>query len=221
MLASIWVEGRPATFATRDEAAWKENIALQVGNRKSAHNSLEMGFYIHQRYATLAGFDLDNLCDPVFSTLASRLHWFDGRQSNITGWKAKKAYGPKEGVLLNNVDRVSLDVAMDCILFDSVYPGAFPKCAQDPEIPAWLYRMEVVPTVAGPCGLALLFGPTRLSIASLSDGVVKHVMDCLYPILGGKPGSPYDHMIYEMRVQKGCDFLLSHEIRIVVYTLDK
>jgi hypothetical protein len=102
-----------------------------------------------------------------------------------------------------------------------VYKGAFPKSALDPEIPVWLHRMESVPTVADPCGLAVLFGRTKLSIASLSGGVVKHIMDCLYPILGGKPGSPYDQMIYEMLVQKNCALLMPNEIRIVVYMLNK
>ena len=50
---------------------------------------------------------------------------------------------------------------------------------------------------------------------------MKHIVDCLFPILGGKPGSPYDHMIYEMLVQKNCALLIPNEIRIVVYMLDK
>lgn len=221
MSDTIWVEGRPATFATRGEPAWKDSIALKIGNRGGANNALEMDFHIHERYLTLTGFDLDNLCDPVFTVLASRLQWFGGRQSSITGWTAGKSYGLKEGVLLNNPERISLDVALDRIIFDSVYQGVFPKSALDPEIPAWFNAMASVPRVSGPCGLALLFGPAKLSIASLSGGVVKHVMDCLFSILGGKPGTPHDHLVYEMRVAKNCSLLLAHEIRIVLYKLDR
>lgn len=144
------------------------------------------------------GYDLDNLCDPVFSVLASGLGWFDGRQTGIRGWRAVKAISDTPGLYLRQVHEIPERHNPSRVLFDRVYRGAFPRSARSPEIPAWLLGFEDLPAPQGFLGLEMDFINTGRSIASLSDGLVKHAVDCLYPIIGGRVGDPDDHLIGEM-----------------------
>ena len=63
----------------------------------------------------------------------------------------------------------------------------------------------------------MLFGAQKLSIASLSDGKVKHIIDCLYPLIGGKKGAPEDHRIVELYVVKSVPGLNNDQVQITIW----
>ena len=217
MLHQYWIVGRPATFATRFEAPWKEEIIKQTGGRKNEYNSLELEFKINRENYAKKGFDVDNLCEPVFAVLSSKSGWYKGRQVNITSWRASKSEDENEGVLLNDIERIDSAIDKSNIIFNEIFQGAFPKNARDPQILDWLSQFNNLKAVNDECGLALRFGTKKLSIASISDGIVKHIIDCLYPILGGERGDPDDHKISDLFVQKCSEGLSENEVEITVY----
>ncbi|WP_377943913.1 hypothetical protein [Alicyclobacillus fodiniaquatilis] len=56
-----------------------------------------------------------------------------------------------------------------------------------------------------------------MNIGEIPDGPVKHILDCLHPILGGKEGSPNDMGIEQVTVMKGTDDLANDEIGITIW----
>ena len=217
MSFQYWITGRPATFATRSEAPWKEKIISQIGNRKNENNSLELEFNILNENYEQKGFDIDNLCDPVFTALTSKLGWYNGSQVNIISYRAIKIKGGIEGMVLKDIEKIDFAIEKATVQFDEIFKGSFPKNARDPQIPDWLSQFNNLKNIKGECGLALRFGTKKRSIASISDGIVKHIIDCMYPIFGGKPGAPDDHLISDLYVQKSVDGLSENEVRITVY----
>lgn len=91
-----------------------------------------------------------------------------------------------------------------------------PIGVKDPEIPNWLYSKGEIPKVYGVSGLAHIFVNIDRSIDSLSVGLVKRVIDCLYSILGGLPGAAEDHKITKLIVKREKSAESARYVRIIV-----
>lgn len=215
-----WVPGRPSTFATNHEALWRETIIKQLGDKCNIHNSIEMEFRISRDNLIKYAFDIDNLCEPVFSSITTYLGWYNSKRSNIERWKAIKTESAIEGMQLKDVEEIDLSMERHKMIFDGVYQGRFPNKATDPEIPEWLKSQDNFAKIKDNCAISLKFGSKSLSIATISSGKVKPVIDCLYPILGGARSVPDDHKITELYVEKSVEGLSDDQIRISIWERD-
>ncbi len=134
----FWIQGMPATFATKGENPWKYAIQQSI---PSENHELSCGLILHFKVATLAPnshpIDVDNLCEPVFSSFINKLGWFSGKRQNLRWWHATKVCGNPSGLDIS----VFSSTVSDMIgvkgepFFDEVYTGLLPKSATSPEIP--------------------------------------------------------------------------------------
>jgi hypothetical protein len=193
-----FINGRPAPFATAGERPWKEAIAAALASSApSAHGSfLELDFAVAPAIGYARGADLDNFCEPVFSVIANRLGWFGGRRPNIRAFRARKTLAEPTGCRVRISDDRWHDSWIEgVVLLDGASAGPLPLNARDEAFAAWVEGAMVRP--ADPravVAVELRFsGPVNLG--DIATGRLKNVIDCLYPVLGGRPGAPNDARI--------------------------
>lgn len=219
MQKEFWVQGRPATFATNHELPWKENIRNTLKTEINQHSSVHMKFHISKDNITKCAFDLDNLCEPVFAVLTTQLGWFNSKRINVKSWMATKEEGDTDGMILKCVNDIDFTRNVERAIFDGIYEGKLPNRATETEIPEWMNTYSNIMRVKKRCAVSLLFGKENLSIATISSGKVKPIIDCLYPVLGGLPGSPDDHRIMELYVNKAIEGLKENQVRITIWEI--
>lgn len=212
----IWIPGEPATFATAMEKPWKERVFSRLRDVPDPGGLLELAFHLSPGRFSWRGCDLDNLCEPVFAVMASRLGWFGGKQAGIPGWRAVKVSSAEPGLRLRRLSENTAGFGAPAALFDREYFGLLPRGARSPEILEWLHSLEGLPRPKGAMRLALHFVNVRRSIASLSGGMVKPAIDCLFPLIGGRAGDPDDHLIHELVVLRRQDGSRAPHLRIVL-----
>lgn len=222
----FFIEGSPTPFATKAEAAWKECLRQGIPPNQGIQNwqGVVLTFHLDSFTRNNQPFDIDNLVEPIFSVLVGEKKYFGGRRPNIRWWYAKRLQTKPSGVDIElsteypyrGTLRASIppqkgsDLAIRVakitstgykVIFDSVYSGLLPQSATSPEIPLWLKGMNLNTLGQDRAFLYLCFSQ-EINIADISTGKVKHVIDCLYPILGGQPGNPEDWKIDELFVEK-------------------
>jgi len=222
MERSFWIPGSPATFATKGENPWKNVIQQTV---PPAVGETTHGLILQFKVPTLAPhnhpIDVDNLCEPVFSTFINKLGWIGGKRTHLQWWHATKKLGTPSGVELiitSSPTPVMRGVAGDAI-FDAVYEGILPKCATDSEVPTWLAGLSI-PIFSHPSdrlAIRFQFQSAKVNIGAISSGKVKALIDCLYPILGGRQGAPDDWRIDVLQVEKGVEEVAEGAVRICVW----
>jgi hypothetical protein len=196
-----WVSGFPATFATSREKVWKQQLCHALPQAQHYESSISLQFVFTKDNYEKYQFDIDNLCEPVFAVLTSSLHWFSGARRNISLWTATKYIGNEQGLLIRSINS-SLPLTPDKTpLFDEVYYGALPTRATDNDIPLWIMGLGQF-KAPKKCSVRLVFENTPLSIATISTGKVKPIIDCLYPIIGGAQGTPKDEIIETLTVER-------------------
>jgi hypothetical protein len=193
-----FIAGRPAPFATAGERPWKEAIAVSLASfAPSAKGSfLELDFAVEPAVGYARGADLDNFSEPVFSVLANQLGWFGGRRSNIRAFRARKTLAEPTGCRVRiSIERWRDSWVEGLSLLDAVSVGPLPRGARDDAFAMWVEKAMV--RAADPdadLAVELRFsGPVNLG--DIATGRLKNVIDCLYPVLGGRPGAPNDARI--------------------------
>lgn len=63
------------------------------------------------------------------------------------------------------------------------------------------------------------FSSEKVNIGNIASGSVKSLIDCLYPILGGRLGAPDDWRVDILQVEKGVQGLLSDSVRISIWKI--
>jgi hypothetical protein len=161
--------------------------------------------------------DIDNLCQPVFSTVISRQGWFGGSRPNLAWYLATKRPGAKVGALISVVTGPGPDVAavLTRPRFTATWPGPLPRSARDEQFAAWVSN-QGTPRVSGTLAVALEFGGPRVNIGDIATGSVKSLIDCLQPILGGSFGNPDDHRIVLLLVVKRRSGVPDGAVRVTV-----
>jgi len=142
------------------------------------------------------GADLDNLCEPVFAVLANRLGWFGGRRPNVRAFWARKALAEPTGCRIRITDSRWAETSPNGdVLLDGTYMDELPRSARDENFAAWVSRTMSRPARSlGELTVELGFaGPVNLG--DIATGRLKNVIDCLYPLIGGRPGAPNDSRI--------------------------
>ena len=207
---AFFVAGHPATFATAGEKPWR--LLLEQRTPRPSMDGREVGMTMRLILPSLAPqgqhLDTDNLCEPVFSVIVNRVGWFRGGRPNITWWQASKAEGSPTGCEIVVTSDGIPSVPADTPIIEGIYTGPLPRNAKEPDVANWarglLSAQGVLPASPGYC-CYLGFASSRTNIGDVATGVVKSFVDCLYPILGGSPGSPADHRIAQLTVVKDLD----------------
>lgn len=201
----LWIPGQPATFATRGEAPWKESIRAALSPIPPGDKPIGLILEFSVDTLTPGGMprDLDNLCEPVFSTVVNKLKWFGGSRPNIRWWSASVEVAAPPGLRLR-ASAAGFPASGVPPAFSHTFAGPLPKSGTDPGLPGSLANQGVV--LGGRAlEVELCFGSSSLNIGDIATGRVKNVIDCLYLVLGGTAGSPNDHRIRRLRVAMGID----------------
>ncbi len=216
---TLWIAGRPATFATAGEKPWRQQLLAQLP--PPSLEGMEMGMSLEFTLASLAPagkpLDVDNLCEPVFSVLVNKEGWFGGRRPTIRWWQATKQVGEKTGCRLT----ISTEAATVCPdatpVCDSVYEGPLPCSATDGSVSEWLLGLRERHgwnTIPKKCTVYLGFGAGNVNLGDIATGAVKAFVDCLWPLLGGVPGRPEDHRISRLVVEKSAAGLADKQVAV-------
>lgn len=221
MSLSFRIHGVPATFATRREKEWKAQLLADApqASGPGSERGLTLRFVLPTEAPNGMPLDVDNLAEPVFAILCGRLSWFGCARPQVWWWSATKEVGVNVGCEVVVSSAQSPEAPARSPDFCGIYEGKLPRNARAPELAAWARerragsRASVVDRVA----LCLEFGASQLNIADISTGVVKAVIDCLYPVYGGQPGAPEDFRVRHLVVKKGVEGLSPSQLRVTFW----
>lgn len=215
------ITSEPATYSTNGEMEFKNAIYDKVLSEIPSNiNGVNLSFSVSSNTRKGHKFDLDNLCEPVFSSLC-RAGWFNGKRPSIKWWYAERKVSQPSGVTISSVFP-ELDRRYKRTL-SAKYKGPLPRNSRDELFIEWIkeviHQLDINTTMKS-FGLRLQFGDDMLNIGDISTGRVKNVIDCLYPLVGGEIGKPDDWKIEKLLVEKGKTELSKDELRIDVFVLD-
>jgi len=161
--------------------------------------------------------DIDNLCEPVFSTVINRLRWFDGSRPNLDWFLATKRPGAELGAMITVFGSPAPDVStvLTHPTFTATWPGPLPRSARDERFASWVRDQGTSP-LSGTLAVALEFGGSRVNIGDIATGPVKSAIDCLQPIVAGSFGNPDDHRIVLLLVSKRVLGIADGAVRVTV-----
>jgi hypothetical protein len=198
------IAGRPAPFATASERRWKDAIAVQVPASSGEYSAgMVLDFSLRGDHGWPSHPDIDNLCEPVFSTVINRLRWFGGSRTGLIWYLATKRPAAEEGAAIALSSDPAPEVAsvVTAPSLAAIWSGGPPSSARDVRFLAWV-QAQGAPCCPGQLSVALEFGGSRVNIGDVATGPVKHIIDCLQPVVGGPLGNPDDHRIVCLLVIK-------------------
>jgi hypothetical protein len=213
-----WISGQPAPFATAGEHPWKEALAAQTPcSSEECSTGMVMDFSLRYDVPWPGHPDIDNLCEPVFSTVINRLRWFNGTRTNLSWYLATKRPGADLGALISVTSSPAPEVASVVMApcFAATWSGSMPKSARDAQFLAWV-AAQGARFSDDPLAVALEFGGSGVNIGDVPTGAVKHIIDCLQPVIGGRLGNPDDHRIVRLFVAKNVSGAGESSVRISV-----
>ncbi len=204
---TVWIPGEPATFATEREASWKQVIAKAVPAAPISHQArgLILDFSASSLKRRGHPFDVDNLCDPMFSVIVNNKGWFHHRRPNIRWWKAGLSLSERPGCRVTFCQGGAPEFGpFPSAIMNGSFSGQLPRSSDDVEFCKWLTSSikEPSPRTAD-LAVRIGFQSEKVNIGEIATGRVKNILDCLYPILGGKAGRPEDWRIRILQVEKG------------------
>ncbi len=204
----FWIAGEPATFATKRERPWKEAIRQAIPEGESCCQSGGMLLDFHVQSSQRGGhsFDVDNMCEPVFSAVINQLGWLGGRRPNLMWFRARRLLKTPAGCVTRLEQGSAPLFSPDGLrlVFEGVYRGPLAKSGTAPELPAWLAELPSVPSATNKSvGIKLSFAGTKVNLGDIATGTVKSTIDCLDPLLGGTAGAPDDWKVNALQCEKG------------------
>ncbi len=217
------VPGVPATFATAREAAWREALSRHIppaGNiPASSHMAIE--FRVPNDLRAGHPFDLDNLCEPVFSVVINQLGYCGGGRPNLRSWFATRSINPDAGCTISFTAPAESPHLPGRVLVSDTYQGSLPKSARDTVVAEWLQRNQspAPPQFNSRFAVALRFGSDHVNIGDIATGKVKSLIDNLFPVVGGTAGAPEDWRINVLDVEKGAGDLADDQVQITITQL--
>jgi hypothetical protein len=222
----FWIPGNPAPFATSGEQTWREAL---VSNLPQYTQVPQMhGLFIDFRLVNLAPLghplDVDNLCEPVFSTLINRKGWFGGKRPNLTWWQASKSRSSSPGcqIEVSPNNTASIGRPKGVLVFEDHYSGPLPLSARDPCISSQIQDSigNQEASSEGRYFIFLRFDNSKLNIGDIAAGKVKTTIDSLYPIVGGVIGQPEDWRVNIIRVEKQAANSTNEGVHISIWRLE-
>jgi len=106
---------------------------------------------------------------------------------------------------------------MEFVIFDETYQRELPKSATDENFTEFVKNnAKGKLRINDECKVKIQFQSNDINLGNISSGIIKPIIDCLYPVLGGKIGAPDDHVIRLLVVQKGVNEIPQESVRIIV-----
>ncbi len=213
-----WISGRPAPFATAGERPWKDAMAEQVPASLGEYSAgMVLDFSLRDDHGWPGHPDIDNLCEPVFSTVINLLRWFGGSRTSLVWYLATKRLGTNVGASISLTSDPAPEVAsvVAAPSLAATWSGDPPSSARDAHFLAWV-QAQGAPAPEGQLAVVLEFGGSRVNIGDVATGPVKHIIDCLQPVVGGPLGNPDDHRIVCLLVVKNVFGVGESGVRITV-----
>lgn len=200
-----FIPGEPPTWLGSGERDWKARLAEAV--KLAPAPFLNLDFRVSSFLRAGHRFDLDNMVTPVFDQLLGP------RRSELRralhGWSARRGLSPQPGLRIVEADSARNDSmgGEDCLVLDLAYLGGLPADSRGKGVE---FAQAVVhalgawsPSAEHRFAVDLGFGDDVQDITWVAEKPVKPVVDCLFPVLGGRPGAPEDWKIERLRVQRG------------------
>lgn len=199
---AFFIQGSPATFATRREGPWRACLTTAP---KPCLADQEQGLWLDFNLASndVQGqrFDLDNLCEVVFSVIVGKIGWFGGRRQRIRWWSATRRVAQPSGCMVTVHAGTEHRRPTEAPLVSGTYSGPLPRNARGPELAEWAKSFSVKCSAFDRVVLGISFGQA-VNIGDIATGRVKAVIDCLYPWIGGASGAPDDDRITALFVEQ-------------------
>jgi hypothetical protein len=201
-----WVPGAPATFATSREQAWKDTMHAHVAPAAATtpQTGLAIEFAIPQARHTAHAQDLDNLAEPALSTVVNRQGWFGKSRSNLRWLALRKTHASTHGCRITPLHEPPAWLPTQTPILDELYHGPRPTSAASVELPAWIAERCTPSDTSARYALRLRF-PDSPNLGDIATGIVKPIIDCLWPQLGGTPASPEDWRLDTLLLVRACE----------------
>ncbi len=218
----FWIAGEPATFATKRERPWKEAIrqAVPAGESCCDRGGMLLDFQVESSQRGGQPFDIDNMCEPVFSTVINQLGWLGGRRPNILWFRARRLLKTPSGCTVRLEQGMAPEFGQvgHRLMLRDVYTGPLPTSGSAPELPAWQLGLTgVASTTSTELSIRLSFAGTKVNLGNIATGAVKSTIDCLYPLLGGTAGAPDDWKVSALQCEKGAQNAPAEGVLIEVW----
>ena len=166
-------------------------------------------------------FDVDNMCEPIFSAVINQLGWLGGKRPNLLWFRARRSLRTPSGctIRLEQGGAPLFSPEGHRLVFRDVYTGPLPKGGTAPELPAWLAAFPNVPSATSKgVSIRLSFAGTKVNLGDVATGAVKFTIDCLYPLLGGTAGAPDDWKVNTLQCEKGTSDAHAEGVLIEVWS---
>jgi hypothetical protein len=216
-ILDVWVPGQPTPFANPPyEALWKQALSSHLPASQSAlkGDGIALDFFLAPgRYNRR---DLDNLCEPVFSVLVNQKRWFEGRRPNIAWLQATKTLSEESGLRIRLLDEAPRLGAESPVCLNAVYPGPLPKSARDTNLAEWARSLSMPSVNCDFFSVHLSFGSSNVNLGDIATGPIKSILDCLYPVIGGRVGAPEDWRITALVIEKNMPAVPPGHVQISV-----
>lgn len=195
----LWSAGADLRSAAR-EAAWKQRIRTLVTDSPSRPHALLLQFTVSQWTRRRHRFDLDNLVTPVLRAIyGDFVRGTVGIRTLLMGWRATIAQSPVPHLLVtfvDGIDAVGQSPSGVSFLLQEEWTGLPPHNSRDLNngFPDWVqaHLPGHTPTESDRFGVCLTFGRRVSDITRPEEKPIKPVIDCLYPMFGGGPGTGQD-----------------------------
>lgn len=222
-LLTITIPGIPSSYSTPKEKPWKESLKAFLPSALDmdvAATGLVVNFRVSGPQSGRLAVDLDNLCEPLFSVLVNQKGWFGKKRSNIQWFKATKVYEEPFGCDLVLMESLPpLPLSEQKVAFSELYQDAFPKSAKDELFFNWVQTRCEDKRIEGNVSVKLRFGPVAINIGDIGTGYVKHIIDCLHPLIGGDGKAPHDWKVRQLQVEKNASDLPANTVHVQVSEL--
>lgn len=223
ILLAVRLAGVPSPWSGSGEKTWKETLRRGIPEPTTEYDA--QGVLLHFRLtgadSGYSAADLDNLCEPIFQVLIGEQGWFSGKRANLRWFRASKSYGEAPGCDLTVTRSSPVDAPQthSRMLLSTLYIGPLPLRGSDSPLADWVGSIPEAPVQIDRCAVLLQFADTAVNIGDIPTGRVKNVVDCLYPVLGGKPSDPEDWRVDILQVEKGAAYVSLGALRITLYAM--
>ena len=220
---NFWVKGEPASFSTAREKPWKINLEQQIpdNDRNCIEKGIVLDFNVKSMKVNGLYFDLDNLCEPVFSIFINKKGWFGGKRPNLQWFRASKIKDIKSGCRLKIYNSIEPDTTVNYKdkIYSKIYTGNLPKNGKETEFILWVKENYVGLRHSSSFYVKIEFGSSKINLGDIATGRIKSIIDCFYPIIGGNMGNPDDWKINILEVKKGVKTLSEKAVKVSIAEL--
>ncbi len=201
------LDGEPALWLGSGYEAWKARVAGSVTLAEAAPVAgLMLDFRVASLLRNGQRFDLDNLVTPVFEAALGPRR--SALRRGLGWWFASRRVDPRPGLTVSAASAPPApgsDAPWPLVL-DARVPGVLPADSREGGM-HFVTAIEAAldgfaPATTDLFALELAFGPEVEDISWVAERPIKPVVDCLFPLFGGRGGAPDDWKVQRLLVRR-------------------